>query len=520
MAVKVFLCYAHGKFWKGYKQMTSNINLQDRIKHVFVVMLENRSFDHMLGLSNIHGIDAVSGQPTTLDGLNARNDWNLDLHGNKVYASSPADWNMLYDPGHEFNDVKEQLCGAEGNYPRINNSGFVISYSKIDPANPGEIMKCYAPDQLPVLTTLAQEFAVCDHWFSSMPGPTWPNRFFVHAASSAGLDHSPAPQTMADAILFRGYTFENGTIYNRFDKANLGWTIYKGDAFPQSLAISGMNIRALEGRFKDFKDFSGDLNNPGYTTTYAFIEPNYGHAFVGDFTCGDSQHPKDDVTRGERLLKTIYETIRNSPHWESSVLIITYDEHGGFYDHVPPPQTVAPGDATTDPANDINHFDFRQLGVRVSAVIISPFIPKGVIDSTSYDHTSVLATVESIFGLQPLTERDKHANTLNHLFSLTTPRRDAPTTLPAPSDSGFRCPGDTVASAATRLLVTDAAPATEPVPSSLQGFLHVAFLRDLQATPPDAQASRTAKFMNIQTHLEAKRYMEEVRQKVEPHEAQ
>ena len=153
MAVKVFLCYAHGKFWKGYKQMTSNINLQDRIKHVFVVMLENRSFDHMLGLSNIHGIDAVSGQPTTLDGLNARNDWNLDLHGNKVYASSPADWNMLYDPGHEFNDVKEQLCGAEGNYPRINNSGFVISYSKIDPANPGEIMKCYAPDQLPVLTT-------------------------------------------------------------------------------------------------------------------------------------------------------------------------------------------------------------------------------------------------------------------------------------------------------------------------------------------------------------------------------
>ncbi|TMD69428.1 MAG: phosphoesterase, partial [Chloroflexi bacterium] len=495
MAVKVFLCYAHGKFWKGYKQMTSNTNLQDRIKHVFVVMLENRSFDHMLGLSNIHGIDAVSGQPTTIDGLNARNDWNLDLHGNKVYASSPADWNMLYDPGHEFNDVKEQLCGAECNYPRINNSGFVISYSKIDPANPGEIMKCYAPDQLPVLTTLAQEFAVCDHWFSSMPGPTWPNRFFVHAASSAGLDHSPAPQTMADAILFRGYTFENGTIYNRFDKANLGWTIYKGDAFPQSLAISGMNIRALEGRFKDFKDFSGDLNNPGYTTTYAFIEPNYGHAFVGDFTCGDSQHPKDDVTRGERLLKTIYETIRNSPHWESSVLIITYDEHGGFYDHVPPPQTVAPGDATTDAANNLNHFDFRQLGVRVPAVIISPFIPKGVIDSTSYDHTSVLATVESIFGLQPLTERDKHANTLNHLFSLTTPRRDAPTTLPAPSDSGFRCPGDTVASAATRLLVTDAAPATEPVPSSLQGFLHVAFLRDLQATPPDAQASRTAKFM-------------------------
>ncbi len=497
--------------------MTPTINLQDRIKHVFVVMLENRAFDHLLGLSHLQGIDAVSGQPTTLDGLNASNDWNLDPHGKKVVASSPADWTMPFDPGHEFTDVQEQLCGAGGTYPHITTSGFVTNYSKIDPANPGEIMKCYALDQLPVLTTLAQEFAVCDHWFSSMPGPTWPNRFFVHAASSAGLDHSPTPQTMAEAILFRGYTFENGTIYNRLDKANLGWTIYKGDAFPQSLAISGMNIRALQGYFKDFKDFSGDLHTPGYATTYAFIEPNYGHALVGDFTCGDSQHPKDDVTRGERLLKTIYETIRN---WENSVLIITYDEHGGFYDHVPPPQTVAPGDATTDPANDLYHFDFRQLGVRVAAVIISPLIPRGTIDHTVYDHTSVLATVESIFGLQPLTERDKHANTLNHLFSLATPRTDAPTTLPAPAGSGIECPGDPGASAATKLLVTDAAPAREPVPSSLQGFLQVAFLRDVQASPQEEQESRTTRYLQIKTHLEALQYMEEVRQKVEPPKAQ
>ena len=501
--------------------MSSNSNLQDRIKHVFVIMLENRAFDHMLGLSDIQGTDAVSGQPTTIDGLNASNDWNLDPQGNKVYASSPANWSMPYDPGHEFLGVQEQLCGAGGTYPHINNSGFVTNYSVIDPANPGEIMKCYALDQLPVLTTLAQEFALCDHWFSSMPGPTWPNRFFVHAASSAGLDHSPSPLTMADAILFRGYSFQNGTIYDRLDKAQLGWTIYKGDAFPQSLAISGMNIRAHEGYFKDFKDFAPDLQNPGYATTYAFIEPNYGHALVGDFTCGDSQHPKDDVTRGERLLKTIYEAIRNSPHWESSVLIITYDEHGGFYDHVAPPATVAPGDATTDPANDLYHFEFRQLGVRVPTVIVSPLIPKGLIDSTIYDHTSVLATVESIFELPPLTERDTHAHTFNHLFSLTTPRTDAPTTLPAPAQSGIRCPGDPGASAASTLFVPpEAALATESVPSSLQGFLHVAFLRDVQASPPEEHASRTARYLRIQTQLEAHHYLEEVRQKVEPPKAQ
>jgi phospholipase C len=499
--------------------MISKDNLQNRIKHIFVVMLENRSFDHMLGFSNILGIDAVSGRPVGIAGLYANNDWDLDQHGNKIFATTPADWAMPFDPGHEFNDVREQLCGTGGTYPHITNSGFVTSYTKIDPGHPGEIMNCYAPDQLPVLTTLAQEFALCDHWFSSMPGPTWPNRFFIHAASSAGLDHSPSPLTSAESLLFKGYTFEHGTIYDRLDKANLSWTIYKGDAFPQALAISGMNIRALEGRFKDFDDFNGDIHNPGYTTSYAFIEPSYGHVLTGDFTCGNSQHPKDDVTRGDRLLKTIYETIRNSPLWGNSVLIVTYDEHGGFYDHVPPPQTIAPGDAITDPGNNTNNFDFKQLGVRVPAVIISPLIPKGVIDSTIYDHTSVLATVESIFGLLPLTERDKQAQTLNHLFSLTTPRNDAPATLPAPANSGISCDDNNGASTANRSLVMDAASATEPVPSSLQGFLHVAFLRDLQATPQEEHANLTARFSNIKTRLEARLYMNEVRQKVEPSNA-
>jgi phospholipase C len=192
--------------------MISNNDLQNRIKHVFVVMLENRSFDHMLGLSKIEGIDAVSGRPSVIEGLNANNDWNPDQNGNKVFVTSPADWSMTFDPRHEFNDVKEQLCGSGGDYPYILNSGFVTSYSKIDPDHPGEIMKCYTPDQLPVLTALAQEFALCDHWFSSMPGPTWPNRFFVHAASSAGLDHSPSHLTSVESLLFKGYTFEHGTI--------------------------------------------------------------------------------------------------------------------------------------------------------------------------------------------------------------------------------------------------------------------------------------------------------------------
>jgi phospholipase C len=487
-------------------------NLQpDRIKHIFVIMLENRSFDHLLGFSNLQGIDAVTGQPTTIAGLDPAHDWNLGPDGKKVVVSSPADWAMPYDPGHDFPDVEEQLCGVNGKYPHINNSGFVANYATVDRTNPGEIMKCYSPGQLPVLTTLAREFAVCDHWFSSMPGPTWPNRFFIHAASSGGLDHSPPTANMIGS-LFDGYNFDNGTIYDRFDHARVSWTIYKGDPFPQALSISGMIVRLAEGRFRDFEDFSSDVNDPGYTTSYAFIEPDYH--ILSDFVCGNSQHPKDDITRGEALIKSIYETIRHSPHWESSLLIITYDEHGGFYDHVPPPQTVAPGDKPTNPDNSHFAFDFKQLGVRVPAVIVSPLIPRGTIDHTVYDHTSVLATVEHIFGVPPLTERDKQAHTLNHLYSLATPRTDTPLTLPEPAHSGIVCPDETEESIAARQLVENPAKADAPPDPSVQGFLQVAFLRDVNASAPTERAQLTANYLNIHTSRDAKQYLAAVRQKV------
>jgi hypothetical protein len=185
------------------------------------------------------------------------------------------------------------------------------------------------------------------------------------------------------------------------------------------------------------EDFGSELQKSSFGPKFVFIEPQYGaHGFdvtgPGDFTCGNSMHPLDDVTRGERLVKAVYEAIRNSPHWEKSLLIVTFDEHGGFYDHIPPPAAVPPGDTIT--ASYVqNHFQFDQLGVRVPALVISPYTPKGVIDHTSYDHTSMLATVERLFGMKNLTERDRAANDLRHLLSLQAPRADAPTTLPPPA---------------------------------------------------------------------------------------
>ncbi len=367
------------------------------------------------------------------------------------------------------------------------------------------------PSNYPVLNALAREFAVCDRWFSSMPGPTWPNRFFIHAASSGGLDHSPTTENVTTSILFNGYKFDNGTIYDRLDDEGLGWKVFRGDLFPQALAISGMTVRAAEGCFEGFGDFSERVNDPNYSSAYTFIEPDYH--ISSDFVCGNSQHPKDDVTRGEALIKKVYETIRNSPHWESSLLIITYDEHGGFYDHVPPPQTVAPGDTPSDPENNLFSFDFKQLGVRVPTVIVSPLIPRGTIDHTVYDHTSVLATVESLFGLLPLTNRDKVAHSFNHLFSLATARTDAPLTLPEPAQSGIPCADETEESLSVKQMAANPARAAAPPDPSVQAFLHVAFLRDLHLSPPQEREQLMQRYRGIQSRLEARQYLEQVRQK-------
>jgi phospholipase C len=428
-----------------------------RVDHVFVLMLENRSYDHMLGFADLAGTDAVSGNPTVADGADPALHTNVDPgDGAVVPVSTPAPFKIVGsiehdDPGHEFDHAVEQLAGVGAvydpllGYPAIDMSGFIATHRDRQAADPKSVMACFSPEQLPVLTTLAREFAVCDCWFSSMPGPTWPNRFFAAAGSSAGLDDSPQTLELIINTALDGYRFENGTIYDLLDGNCLPWRIYHGDELPVSFALAGMTVNRIADRFDDMEDFGGDVDDDGFDPVYVFIEPHYGNILPGtaeDYTCGTSQHPLDDVTRGERLLKEVYEAIRNSPHWERSVLIVTWDEHGGFYDHVVPSAAVAPGDAPGDPDNNTNGFDFTQLGVRVPAVVVSPLIERGAIDHTQYDHASIPATVERLFGMRPMTNRDAAANDVLHLLSRETPRADAPIQLPDPAPSGWRCEDD------------------------------------------------------------------------------
>jgi len=399
----------------------------DKIETIVVLMLENGSFDHKLGFLKsaaypIEGLDGTETVPVdpdpasprvaVNDGANYRGDFHVD----------PGNDATFIDPAHDVDAVRNQLFGPiPGAVPT--NQGFIWDYrqqkSKAGPntdQHAQNIVRCFSPDKLPVLTTLAQEFAVCDHWFSSVPGPTWPNRIFVHAATSGGqIDNN----LHEDA-------YNIYTIYDRLEKAGFSWRIYFHD-FPQSIALTHLQkefIAPLKRRYKLIDDFFDDART-GHLPAYSFIEPRYT-----DFLSlkANDQHPPHDVALGEFLIADVYEAIRNSPQWEQSLLVILWDEHGGIYDHVPPPNTVNPDGKT------VPDCDFTLLGVRVPAVLVSPYISKGTIDSLVYDHTSLLATVEKRFGLQPLTRRDAQANTFEGVFSLAAPRTDAPTQLPRPTD--------------------------------------------------------------------------------------
>lgn len=517
-----------------------------KIEHVFVLVLENQSFDHMLGFSNITGTDAVSGNATSINGLDPSIHKNINpVSDDEVPVTFPSDFFVEEedrDPAHEFQNTITQLCGKNlngdlkiypdpntGGYPDINNSGFIADYVDKESANPEKIMECYAPEQLPIMNTLAREFAVCDNWFSSMPGPTFPNRFFIHAATSGGLDDSPSSLDIASSVTVDGFRFENGNIFDALDGRCIKWEIFEGDEFPVSFALAGMNLNALQGRFTDFHHFEDSVNDAGFDKKFIFIEPKYGkHEFSpfgpGDFKCGNSMHPLDDVTRGEKLIKKVYETIRNSPHWEKSMLVITLDEHGGFYDHVAPPSAIPPGDLVSEGMVH-NHFAFDQLGVRVPTIIVSPLIKKGVIDHTCYDHTSLLATIERLMGLSNLTERDKAANDFLHLFDLGSIRLDTPSTLPDVAESGFTgCDDDDDESEEMLIAIrselikakktgryVDRSTKDIKVAHSQIGFNYVALLKVLSIAEYPDRDTWIEEFNKIETGVDAALFMAEAK---------
>lgn len=498
------------------------------VQNVFVLMLENHSFDNILAFSGINGITCA----TTA---------NVNYIGNTAYnvsdTATPA--GMPTDPGHEFADILQQLCGPGAtytppNYPEINLSGFAATYSTSSDEQTGvpsstqiaDIMACFAPAQLPVTTNLATMSAVCDQWFSSLPGPTWPNRFYLHGASSAfqlsssdiykSLDDSPTTAMMAKWESVDGFTYRNGSIFHALNNASIPWRIYHDDngqypsgAIPQVCSLKGISL-AEPINVQALANMEDDLQG-GYPYRYTFIEPNYGDTSGNTYEGGSSQHPMDGVGGGENILANVCSAIFQSPIANNSLLIVTYDEHGGFYDSVVPGGTVPPD---TNDVPGANGFIFNQLGVRVPALIYSPRLVQPRVDSTIYDHSSVLATLERLFGIPPLTARDAAANDFIHLIGAgdgevgPMPVFNAE---PLP-ESGPKMTAD-----------ERAARMQEPLPKSgnLIGALAVARKTDIELSGGDA-ASRTAinaRVSAFQTRGDADAYITEVMEKIKSRRA-
>lgn len=362
-----------------------------RIEHVVVLMLENRSFDSMLGW--------LYRDRPDFDGLrgNEANPWHRDDGSvlpipvwNDGTLSPQAATIPDPDPGELFEDMAMQIYGLHPDgTPRMD--GFVDNYMRQPPdgkrPEPRQVMHCFSPDQLPVLSTLARSFGVCDRWFASAPCETWPNRLFAHAGQSGGLvDNAAIP-----------LPFFLTTVFRRLESRRRSWKVYFHDV-PQTAALADLWLR-IPTHFRFFDpEFLADAAC-GELPNYSFVEPRYFANHLLRRVPNDA-HPPHNVAYAEQLVAKLYNAVRGGPGWDRTLLVITFDEHGGCYDHVAPPPATPVG----RPAR--NGFTFDRFGPRVPSVIVSPYVQPGSVirppeDGPPFDHTSLIATLDALFGLAP-----------------------------------------------------------------------------------------------------------------------
>ncbi len=437
--------------------MAANNSLH-KIEHVVVLMQENRSFDNLLGwLYDPANKSPFNVVPPDFDGLYGKNLSNRAPDGRVVPAGKSTDARgPRPDPGEPYEDVFSQVFDvpkvefektpSDAPHP-ANMRGFIRNYAvqKDQPADPAKIMESLTPDILPVLSSLAHHYAVCDRWFASIPTQTFCNRSFVHAGTSSGYVNNGGG----------GHCFinETPTIYDLLENAGKSWNVFCGGWLLESFALltqKSMWKYALSNHFAHFKEFISAAGRKGGLPAYSFIEPIYFDSIV--WGPENDMHPECNVYqfygpsnlhRGEALIWKIYQAIRNSPDWESTLLIILFDESGGCYDHVPPPTSaecdiaIAPDDKII-PAGQKGGigFKFDRLGARVPAIVVSAYTPPQTRLHEIFEHTSVLSTVVNCFGLPAgkLGARQAKAKDVGEALRLSIPRTDCPE-IPVPQVS-------------------------------------------------------------------------------------
>jgi phospholipase C len=399
----------------------------NQINHIVVLMLENRSFDCLLGQlyhpsSGFNGLTGTEsnpnppGPPVTV--------WNQPGGTSRQVMTIPDP-----DPGELWTDINQQICGNQvynPPAPAAAMSGFVANYlfQATLPKNSGNtydpraVMHYFTPAQVPVISTLATSFAVSDAWFASAPCQTWPNRFFVHCATANGYENNEPFH----------FPYQMPTIFDRLQDAGQSWKIYFTDV-PQSVTLAELWFHLTH--FHLYDEFKADAAK-GNLPAYSFIEPRY----FPDLKPANDEHPPHDVQLGEQLIAEVYNALRSGPGWNETLFIITCDEHGGCYDHVLPPAAPPPS-----PPRPGQIFAFDRFGVRVPAVLVSPFIAAGSVvrappGAQPLDHTAIVRTLRARFNLGvPLTQRDANAPNLDMFLTLASPDNQGPAHIAPPVDT-------------------------------------------------------------------------------------
>ena len=411
------------------------------IDHVVVVMMENRSFDNLVGWLYQGGAERPRhnipfADPPTYDGLTKGKYWNA-YKGEKYYTTESAETFTVPtpDPKEQFRYMSQQIFGTmtpkEGQEATM--EGFVLDYATVkDIKQPQSIMQCYSPGQVPVLSALARNYATCDRWFGSVPCQTWPNRAFAHAGTSCGRVNNLDKDEDDDySIPDPRYYASAKTLLNYLQEIGVSWKVYSEaqDHLPvPSLTrlqfLFRVGDRQFDPNFQNFSQLKKDAAS-GNLPAYSFVEPNF---FADDF------HPPHSVRDGDRFLHDVWQAVSRGKNWKTTLLIITFDEHGGCYDHVPPPWTAVKPDETKPQ----KPFGFNRYGVRVPTILASPFIEPGTVfragePENEYDHTSVLRTIRDwvdpdgkYASRMPSSKRIPLAPSLAPVLSRSTPRDDTP----------------------------------------------------------------------------------------------
>jgi phospholipase C len=357
--------------------------LLSTIDTIVVLMMENRSFDHFFGALKS---DAAYAQRDVVDGLRG-DESNLNAAGQPVTVFKMDNFTPE-DPPHSWDECHRQWNGGA-------NDGFVTEHAG---ASENEAMGYHDRSQIPFYYWLADNYTVCDRWFCSLLGPTWPNRYYLHAASSGGRkDNTPGGGPAAN--IWQRLEDQNQTFKNYYDGA-VAW--YFGGFIGQLFTLN-----PTAGIAQFFSDAQA-----GTLPAFSIIDP--------DFQANDD-HPSHDIMRGQAFVASVYKALAESPQWERCLFVITYDEHGGFYDHVPPP------------AAEDDLPEFAQLGFRVPAIVVGPTVKRGHVNSTVLEHSSVPATLGTRFGIASLGKRMDSSNDLSSCIDPALYQNPAPPAADPPA---------------------------------------------------------------------------------------